>query len=76
MILGNIAGIGLCFLQSNFSIVSLDPTNYFLDTVPIYLNPLHLILLNIGALAAIKLMMMGPSYLASRISPVKSINFD
>jgi lipoprotein-releasing system permease protein len=76
MILGNIVGIALCFLQYKFSIISLDPTNYFLDTVPIYLNPLHLIFLNIGALAAIFLMMLAPSYLASRISPVKSINFD
>ena len=76
MIFGNILGIGLCLLQSHFSIFSLDPSNYFLDTVPIYINPLQIILLNIGVISAIFIMMLGPSYLAARISPVKSINFD
>ena len=76
MIFGNILGIGICLLQSHFSIFSLDPSNYFLDTVPIYINPIHIILLNIGAIIAIFLMMLGPSYLAAKISPVKSINFD
>ena len=76
LILGNLLGGSLCFLQAKFGIVSLDPTNYFLETVPIYLNFLHLILLNIGAATAIFLLMLGPSYLAARISPVKSIGFD
>ena len=76
LILGNIFGIGICWIQSRFNIVSLDPASYFLETVPIYLNPLHLILLNIGTIVAIFLLMLGPSYLASRISPIKTINFD
>jgi len=76
LIFGNILGIGICLLQANFGIVSLDPANYFLETVPIYLNVFHLIILNIGAISAIFLMMLGPSFLAARISPVKSITFD
>ena len=76
LIFGNILGLGICLLQAKFSLVSLDPTNYFLETVPIYLNPLHLIALNIGAITAIFLLILGPSYLAARISPVKSITFD
>ena len=76
LILGNILGIGICWAQSKFNIVSLDPASYFLETVPIYLNPMHLILLNIGTIIAIFLLMLGPSYLAARISPIKTINFD
>jgi len=34
------------------------------------------LLLNIGALAAIFLMMIGPSYLAARISPVKALRLE
>jgi lipoprotein-releasing system permease protein len=76
LIIGNIIGLGLCFLQQKFGIIKLDPANYFLETVPISINPLHMLLLNLGAMVAIFLMMIGPSYLAARISPVRAILFD
>lgn len=76
LVLGNIIGIGLCVIQLKFGIVKLDATNYFLETVPIALNPFHLLLLNVGAIIAIFFMMLGPSYLAARISPVRAISFD
>lgn len=76
LIWGNILGIGICLVQQYFGLVKLDPANYFLETVPIALNPLHLVLLNTGAIIAIFLMMLGPSYLAARISPVRAILFD
>lgn len=76
LVIGNIIGLGLCFLQQKFGIIKLDPANYFLETVPISINPLHMILLNLGAMLAIFLMMIGPSYLAARISPVRAILFD
>jgi lipoprotein-releasing system permease protein len=76
LVIGNIIGLGLCFLQQKFGIIKLDPANYFLETVPISINPLHMLLLNLGAMLAIFLMMIGPSYLAARISPVRAILFD
>lgn len=76
LIWGNIIGIGLCLVQQRFGVIKLDPANYFLDTVPVSLNIVHLLLLNVGAIVAIFIMMLGPSYLAARISPVKAIFFD
>lgn len=76
LIWGNIIGVGLCVLQQQFGLVKLDPANYFLETVPIHINLVHLLLLNAGALLAIFLMMIGPSYLAARIAPVRAILFD
>jgi lipoprotein-releasing system permease protein len=73
---GNIIGISIAVIQKKFGLIKLDPANYFLDTVPIMLSPTHLLLLNIGAVIAIFAMMIGPSYLAARISPVKAIQFD
>jgi lipoprotein-releasing system permease protein len=73
---GNLLGLGFCFAQSYFGFVKLDPANYFLDTVPIHLSTLHIILLNVGAVLTIFLMMIGPSYLVARISPVKAIRFE
>ncbi|MCD8178278.1 MAG: ABC transporter permease [Tannerellaceae bacterium] len=76
MIWGNIIGITCCLVQSHFKLISLDPSVYYLDAVPIDLNILSLILLNIGTLTASLLMMLAPSYLITRIDPVKSIRFE
>lgn len=76
LIIGNITGIGLSELQQQTHFLRLDPENYFLDAVPILLSPVDLLLLNAGAVIAVLLMMVGPSYLAARISPVKAIQFD
>lgn len=76
LLIGNFVGITIAVLQSKLGFIKLDPENYFLDVVPISLHPMDLILLNAGAIVAIFLMMIGPSYLAARISPVKAILFD
>lgn len=73
---GNLLGLGFCWAQAGFGFVKLDPVNYFLDTVPIHLSLLHILLLNVGAIFTIFLMMLGPSYLVARISPVKAIRFE
>lgn len=76
MLWGNVIGIILCLLQSHFKILSLDPSVYYLDAVPIDLNILSLVLLNIGTLTVSMLMMLGPSYLITKINPAKSIRFE
>jgi lipoprotein-releasing system permease protein len=76
MIWGNIAGIALCLIQSHFGIFKLDPASYYIDTVPINLKIIHLVLLNIGTLAITTLMLLVPSWYISRISPDKAIRFD
>lgn len=76
LLIGNLLGITLCWLQSQYGFIKLNPDNYFLDTVPISLSFLHIFLLNVGAIVIIFLMMIGPSYLAARISPVRAIRFD
>jgi lipoprotein-releasing system permease protein len=76
MLLGNIIGIGICLIQYHFQLISLDPVNYYLDTVPINLNGIHLLLLNIGTLIATVSMLLVPSYWITRITPSKAIKFD
>ena len=76
LLIGNLVGITAIFLQKKFELVKLNPADYFLDVVPVLLSPLDLFLLNLGAIFAIFLMMIGPSYMATRISPVKAIKFD
>lgn len=76
MLWGNAIGIALCLIQSHFHVVTLDPSIYYLDAVPIDLNIGSLVLLNIGTLCAAMLMMLGPSYLITRIDPAKNIRFE
>ncbi|MCD7938548.1 MAG: ABC transporter permease, partial [Tannerellaceae bacterium] len=76
MIWGNIIGISCCLIQSHFKIVSLDPSVYYLDAVPIDLSVLTWLLLNIGALSISLLMMLVPSYIITKIDPVRSIRFE
>ncbi|WP_372775835.1 ABC transporter permease [Mangrovibacterium sp.] len=73
---GNVIGIVFCLLQHYFKIIHLDPTSYYVDTVPINLMVSHLLLLNVGALLITIIMLLGPSYLVGRISPEKTIRFD
>jgi len=73
---GNIIGISICLLQYWFKIIPLDPTNYYVDTVPINLKFSHILLLNIGSLIATISMLLVPSYLITKITPAKAIQFD
>ncbi len=73
---GNLIGIGLAWLQKTTGFISLDPASYYLSTVPINLDPVHIIILNAGTMAAIILMLLIPARLIGRITPVKSIRYD
>lgn len=73
---GNIIGIGIAALQLKTGLFSLDPASYYLKTVPVNLDPLHIIVLNAGTMLAIITMLLIPSQLIARITPVKAIRFD
>lgn len=76
MIWGNVIGLTLCYLQNKFQLIKLDPSTYYLSSVPIELNLWFIILLNVGTLIVSLLMMIGPSYLVAKITPAKSIRFE
>jgi lipoprotein-releasing system permease protein len=73
---GNLIGIVICILQKYLHLISLDPSSYYLDTVPINLNALHVILLNLGTMAITFIFLLLPSMIIARISPDKSIRFN
>ena len=73
---GNIIGIGLTLIQLKTGLITLDPSSYYIKTVPVNLQLSHILLLNAGSMAAILIMLLVPSKLISRISPVKAIRYD
>ena len=76
LIWGNVVGLGLALLQQKTGIITLDPTSYYIKTVPVNLDLTHILLLNSGTILAIILMLIVPSQLVSRIIPVKAIRYD
>lgn len=75
LVLGNILGLGLCYLQQYTQIFKLDQTNYYLAYVPIEIHYTDVLLLNIGTVVICFLVLIIPSFLVSRISPLKAIRF-
>ncbi|GJM31334.1 MAG: permease [Saprospiraceae bacterium] len=72
---GNVVGIGLCFLQDKFEFIKLSEENYYLSVAPVEVNFWSVFILNLGTLVITLLFLVGPSYLVTRIDPVKAIRF-
>lgn len=75
LIIGNVVGLGLLFIQNQFSIIKLDPEIYYASKVPVYLSFDYILLLNFFTFLVCLLSVLLPSYLISKISPVNSIKF-
>ncbi len=73
---GNLIGISLIVIQQHFGIITLNPENYYVTEAPVYINWLYLLLLNVGTILVCLIVLLIPSYLITKISPVKAIRFD
>lgn len=72
---GNLIGLGLLFIQQYYGVIGLNPSTYYVDTAPVYINIGYVILINIGTLFLCLLMLLVPSYVISKIAPVKAMRF-
>lgn len=76
MLWGNIVGIGLLLIQHFTGLVSLDPTTYYVNTVPVELDFYIMAAINIATLTICVLSLIAPSYLVSFIHPAKSMRYE
>lgn len=76
LIIGNIIGLGFLLLQKYFGIIQLNPENYYLSVVPVDLNLLYILGISLGILIVSAISLILPSYLISKISPVKAIKYN
>lgn len=76
LLYGNVIGLGLILFQKFFGIIKLNPENYYVSTVPVDLNPVAIISISLGILLISALALIIPSYLISKISPVKAIKYN
>jgi lipoprotein-releasing system permease protein len=73
---GNLIGLIILFVQKYFGVLSLNPETYYVNKVPVYIDFGYIILLNVGTLMLCLLILILPTIIISKISPVKSIKFE
>jgi len=73
---GNLIGISLLLIQRYFGVIQLNPENYYVNQAPVYLNWGYILLLNLLTVTVCFMVLLIPSYIITKISPVKAIRFD
>jgi lipoprotein-releasing system permease protein len=75
LVIGNLTGIIFCLIQNKYGLLRLAQESYYVSVVPVNLEWSHLILLNAGTFIVCMIMLIFPSYIVSRITPVKAMLF-
>ena len=76
LVWGNLIGLGLLFAQKYFGLFPLDPSVYYVTQAPVYISLGYIVALNIGTFLLCLIMLLVPSYIITKISPVKAIRFE
>ncbi|WP_300977045.1 FtsX-like permease family protein [Flavobacterium sp.] len=73
---GNLIGILILLAQQYFGIVKLNPENYYVNQAPVYINIGYIALLNLMTVVVCFVVLLLPSYIITRISPVRAIRYE
>ncbi|MGG5507769.1 MULTISPECIES: ABC transporter permease [unclassified Myroides] len=76
LLYGNAIGLGLLFIQKYTGLIKLDPTSYYVREAPVLIRFSDVFLLNAGVVIVAMLVLLIPSYLITKISPVKAIRYE
>jgi lipoprotein-releasing system permease protein len=73
---GNLIGLSLFYVQKKMGLIKLNAENYYVTEAPVHIDLSQIILLNLGTLLLCLSMLLIPSYIITKISPVKAIKFN
>lgn len=73
---GNLIGVAILLIQKYFGVVELNPENYYVNEAPVYINVFYILLLNVLTVVVCFVVLLIPSYIITKITPVKAIRFD
>lgn len=76
LFLGNALGIGFCYLQDTFKLIPLNSEDYYMKFVPISWHWDVILLLNILTFLIVTIVLLLPTAIVARITPIKAIRFD
>lgn len=75
LLAGNALGMGLYFFQRLTHYFKLDEASYYVSYIPVTISAWEVVLLNLGVASVALIVLVVPSYLVSRITPIKAIQF-
>ena len=75
LLAGNALGMGLYFFQRLTHYFKLDEASYYVSYIPVTISAWEVVLLNLGVASIALIVLVVPSYLVSRITPIKAIQF-
>ncbi|MFP9100119.1 ABC transporter permease [Flavobacterium sp. RHBU_24] len=73
---GNAISLGLICIQKYFGVIQLRPENYYVSEAPVVIDVPAILLINIGTIAVCLTLLLIPSYIITKISPVRAIRFE
>ncbi len=75
LLIGNILGLGIGYLQKSTGIIKLDEANYYLSEVPVRFDIVSMLGINIATIVMTTIVMIVPTYLVTKIKPVEILRF-
>ena len=76
LLFGNVFALTLLLIQKVFKVVKLDQATYYMSEVPIHFDLKDILLLNLGTITISFIVLIIPTYLVSKIRPIKTIRFE
>jgi lipoprotein-releasing system permease protein len=76
LLLGNLIGLGFCFLQDRFKWIKLNPHDYYMSFVPISWHWEMVLILNLLTFIIVTVVLLLPTAIIASINPIKAIRFD
>ena len=74
---GNLFGLGFIWFQETYRVFKFpNPKEYYIDYIPVHIDFPTVLVLNLGVLILCLLMLLIPSYIITKITPVKAIKFE
>lgn len=76
LLIGDALALALILLQKFIGFAKLDPQTYYVDVVPVELDWMLIVALNIATMLIALFVLIAPSYLVSHIHPAKSMRYE
>ncbi|HBK83708.1 MAG TPA: transmembrane permease [Flavobacterium sp.] len=76
LLIGNTIAILLLLIQKHFGIIKLNPENYYVNQAPVDINFMHITALNLATIFICLVVLLIPSIIIAKISPIKSIQYN
>ncbi|MEM9547449.1 MAG: FtsX-like permease family protein [Bacteroidota bacterium] len=76
LVIGNVLGLGICFIQDQTHFITLDEASYYLSYAPVKFNWGSVLLINLSCFFITVFFLVLPTYIITRIDPIKTLRFE